>query len=81
MRLDDVSTRSQHQVKCNAQKNFSAGIPDRFGRHGLDRAVGAHGHEGWRLHTAAVKCERAAASLVISFQEFKLHQVSKAQIG
>ena len=47
--------------------------PMRFqflGRHGLDRAVGAHGHEGRRLDHAAIQREAAAARRALGAQQF-----------
>ena len=52
VRAHDLVARPQHQVKGVAEHDVGAEALELFGRHRLDRAVGAHGHEGRRLDHA-----------------------------
>ena len=51
----------QHQVKGVAEHDVRAEPFELLGRHRLDRAVGAHGHEGRRLDHAVRELEAPAA--------------------
>ncbi len=50
--FNDLQARSQEQVEGVAEYDLGAGIAHLGRQHGLDRAVGAHRHEGRGLDLA-----------------------------
>ena len=70
MRADHFRARAQHQVEGVAEDDLRADGFQFLGRHGLDRAVGAHGHEGRRLDHAAIQREPATARRALGAQQF-----------
>ena len=59
MRAHDFGARPQHQMEGVAQHDLRAEALELLGRHRLDGAVGAHGHEGRRLDDAVRECAGA----------------------
>ena len=68
MLLDDLRTRAQPQVEGIAEDDLGADLVDVPGQHALDRAVGAHGHEGRCLHGATREMQPPAAGSAIPGQ-------------
>ncbi len=60
-RGDDVHAGSEVEMIGVAQDDFCAHVNQFFGRHGLDRGLGADWHEDRRLHLAVCGCQRAVA--------------------
>jgi len=60
MRLNDVESRPQIQVKGVAEHDLGADGLEVFRGHRLDRSVGSHGHERRCLDRAAREFQTAA---------------------
>ncbi|MNI21736.1 hypothetical protein D3C73_752680 [compost metagenome] len=68
----DVRARAQPQVERVAQHDLRADFLQLVRHHGLDAAIGAHGHEDGRLDHAMVQRDAAAAGAAVSGEQFKI---------
>ena len=73
VRLDHLQSRAQIQVEGVAEDDLGAERAQLVGRHRLDRAVGAHRHEGRGLDAAARKAQPAAAGGAVGGEQVELH--------
>ena len=72
MGADHLQARAQVQVEGVAQDDLRAQGADLVGQHALDRAIGAHRHEGRGLHRATREFQAATAGGAIGTQELEL---------
>jgi len=70
---DDLGAGPQHEVKRVAEQDLGARAGHVLGTHGLDRAIGADGHERGGLHHTTRKRERAAARVTVRLVQRELH--------
>src|SRR5690606_30036490 len=70
----DVGPRAQHEVEGVAEHDVGAEVLELLGRHGLDAAVSADGHEGRRLYRAARECQAAAPRGAVLTEHGEAHQ-------
>jgi len=73
MGLDDFQPRPQPEVEGVAQTDLGLDVPQHLGRHGLDRAVGPHGHKHGGFHDAVGEGEAAAPGLSVGGEQFVVH--------
>ena len=66
MQTNDVSARTQPEVKCITQQNVRTRGAHILGRHTFYRAVGTHWHKSGRLNGASIKRNGAASRQTIS---------------
>src|SRR5690606_11782474 len=60
VRTHDVGPWAQHEVEGVTEHDVGAQVLELLGRHGLDAAVSADGHEGRRLYRAARERQASA---------------------
>ena len=68
--LHDVQAWTHPQVKRVAQNDLRAHVVQALWRDAFYRAVGAHGHEDWRLHHTVVQRQAAAAGVCAQISAF-----------
>ncbi len=69
--VQDVGAGAQPQVEGVAQHDLGADLLQFVRQHGLDAAVGAHGHEDRRLDDAMVQRQAAAPGGAVGVQQFE----------
>src|SRR5690554_1441024 len=70
--LHDLGARAQPQVEGVAQYDLGADLVELVRQHGLDAAIGAHGHEDRRLDSPMIKRDLTAACRAIGSQQLEL---------
>ena len=73
MFLDHLHARAQPQVEGIAENDLRANILDIAWQHALDRAIGAHRHEGRGLDHATREGQATPAGFAVSGQQLEGH--------
>jgi hypothetical protein len=72
MLFHDLRARAQPQVEGVAQHDLRTDLLELVRHHGLDAAVGAHGHEDGRFHHTVVERDAAAAGAAVGGEQFEI---------
>ena len=80
VRLDDVSTGPQPEVKGVTKNDLGADLGDVPRQHAFDRAVGANRHKRGGFHHTSRKVDLTASGQSILVGYVKLHQALRSLV-
>ena len=70
---DDVGAGPEHEVIGVAEHDLGAQTNKLLGRHGLDRAIGADGHENRGLNHTVRQAQASGTCRAVTGLQFKFH--------